>query len=175
VVSGRLGDGLEGASRPGHFSGVTTVVAKLLHLAGPCRAYFGEKDFQQLAVVRRMVADLAFPVEVVGCPTVREADGLACSSRNARLPADARRAATVLHRALVTATAAVGAGESDAGRLRRLMTSVVEAEPLAALDYAEVVDPATLVPLSSVRGEARLVIAATVGPVRLIDNMGAAR
>lgn len=138
-------DALEGASRPGHFDGVATVVAKLFNLAGPCRAYFGEKDWQQLRVVRRLVADLSFPVEVVACPTVREADGLALSSRNARLSAEERRAATVLYRALTAYP-------------HRAMADVVATEPLATLDYAEVVN-------------GRLLIAAQVGHVRLIDNM----
>ncbi len=138
-------DVLEGAARPGHFDGVATVVAKLFNLAGPCRAYFGEKDWQQLRVVRRLVADLCFPVDVVACPTVREADGLACSSRNVRLSADERRAATVLYRALTAYPA-------------RDMADVVAEEPLATLDYAEVVGD-------------RLLIAARIGDVRLIDNL----
>ncbi|HEX2046428.1 MAG TPA: pantoate--beta-alanine ligase [Acidimicrobiales bacterium] len=144
-------DALEGASRPGHFDGVATVVAKLFNLAGPCRAYFGEKDWQQLGVVRRLAADLSFPVDVVACPTVREPDGLACSSRNARLSPEERRAAPVLYRALTAA-----AGDADP---RRRMAEVVAAEPLATLDYAEVQAD-------------RLLIAARVGGVRLIDNMG---
>ena len=143
-------DVLEGASRPGHFDGVATVVAKLFNLAGPCRAYFGEKDWQQLGVVRRLAADLSFPVEVVGCPTVREADGLACSSRNGKLSPAEREAATVLYRALVAA-----AGGPDP---RREMVEVVATEPLATLDYAEVVDD-------------RLLIAVRFGTVRLIDNL----
>jgi pantoate--beta-alanine ligase len=151
-------DGLEGASRPGHFDGVATVVAKLCNLAGPCRAYFGEKDWQQLRVVRRLVADLSFPVEVVGCPVVRDADGLALSSRNAGLSAAERRAATVLYRALSAAAGAAGAGERHPGRLRQIMADTVAAEPLATLDYAEV------------EGD-RLLIAARVGRVRLIDNL----
>ncbi len=167
-----LSEGLEGASRPGHFAGVATVVTKLFALAGPCRAYFGEKDFQQLAVVRRLVADLSFPVDVVGCPTVREADGLACSTRNARLSAEERAAAPVLHRALEDAAAAVGSGGRDADRLRRLMRDRVASEPLARLDYAEVVDAATLVPVERVSGDVRLVLAAWVGATRLIDNRG---
>ena len=148
-------DGLEGASRPGHFDGVATVVAKLFNLAGPCRAYFGEKDWQQLGVVRRLAADLSFPVEVVGCPTVREADGLACSSRNRNLSPEERRAATVLYRALSTAAIAKAAGECD---VRLLMANMVAKEPLATLDYAEVLPD-------------RLVIAARFGGVRLIDNV----
>ena len=141
-------DVLEGASRPGHFDGVATVVAKLFNLAGPCRAYFGEKDWQQLRVVRRLVADLSFPVEVVACPTVRDADGLALSSRNARLSPEERVAATVLYRALTAYP-------------RRRMADVVAEEPLVTLDYAEV------------DGD-RLLIAARVGDVRLIDNLAVA-
>jgi pantoate--beta-alanine ligase len=152
-------DTLEGASRPGHFDGVATVVAKLFNLAGPCRAYFGEKDWQQLEVVRRLGADLSFPVEVVGCPTVREPDGLACSSRNVRLSPAEREAATVLYRALTTAALAVAAGECDPEVVRRLMVNIVAKEPLATLDYAEFLPD-------------RLLIAAKVGGVRLIDNLG---
>src|SRR5437763_15212611 len=118
-----ISDGMEGASRPGHFDGVATVVAKLFAIAGPCRAYFGEKDYQQLAVVRRMAADLSFPVDIVGCPIVREADGLAMSSRNVRLSPDQRAAATVLHRALQ-------AGAADLTNAREVMASVVGTEPL---------------------------------------------
>jgi len=171
TVSG-LSDVLEGASRPGHLTGVATVVAKLFALAGPCRAYFGEKDFQQLAVVRRLAADLSFPVEVVACPTVREPDGLACSSRNARLSPEERAAAPVLHAALEEAAAAIAAGARHADRLRRLMRDRVSSEPRARLDYAEVVDAATLAPVSDVSGDVRLVVAAWIGDTRLIDNRG---
>ncbi len=173
TVSG-LSEGLEGASRPGHLTGVATVVATLFALAGPCRAYFGEKDFQQLAVVRRLVADLSFPVEVVGCPTVREPDGLACSSRNLRLSPEERAAAPVLHAALEDAAAAIRSGGRDADRLRRLMRDRVSSEPLARLDYAEVVDPVTLAPVASVAGDVRLVVAVWIGSSRLIDNRGVA-
>jgi pantoate--beta-alanine ligase len=151
-----LSDGMEGASRPGHFDGVATVVAKLFAVAGPCRAYFGEKDFQQLAVIRRMAQDLSFPVEVIGCPIVREPDGLAMSSRNVYLSPEERRAATVLHRALQ-------AGAADLANARAVMATTVAGEPLAHLDYAEVVETAT---------ELRLLIAARVGTTRLIDNVG---
>ena len=168
----RLADRLEGASRPGHFTGVCTVVATLLGLAGPCRAYFGEKDFQQLVVVGRLVDDLGLPAEVVGCRTVREPDGLACSSRNRMLPAEDRRAASVLHRALRAAAAAFASGVGDPASLAARMRQVVAAEARAVLDYAEVVDPATLAPLREVAGDARLLVAATFGPVRLIDNLG---
>ena len=150
-------DMLEGAARPGHFDGVATVVAKLFNLAGPCRAYFGEKDWQQLGVVRRLAADLSFPVEVVGCPTVREPDGLACSSRNVKLSPAERAAAPVLYRALTTAALARAAGECD---VRSLMVNMVAKEPLAVLDYAEAMPD-------------RLLIAARFGSVRLIDNVGA--
>ena len=152
-------DTLEGASRPGHFDGVATVVAKLFNLAGPCRAYFGEKDWQQLEVVRRLVADLSFPVEVVGCPTVREADGLACSSRNVHLSPAEREAATVLYRALTTAATAMAAGECNLEFVRRIIANIVAKEPLVTLDYAEA------------RPD-RLLVAARIGDVRLIDNVG---
>ena len=151
-------DVMEGVARPGHFDGVATVVAKLLNLAGPCRAYFGEKDWQQLRVVRRLVADLSFPVEVVACPIVRDTDGLALSSRNVRLSAEERRAATVLYRALRAGVAARMAGERNPETVRRIMADTVATEPLAALDYAEVLPD-------------RLLVAARVGSVRLIDNL----
>ena len=174
AVSG-LTDAWEGASRPGHFDGVATVVAKLFAIAGPCRAYFGQKDFQQLAVVRRMAQDLSLPVEVVGCPTVREADGLALSSRNVRLSSDERRAALALARALAAGRSAVAAGERDAAAVAAAMRAVVEAEPLAALDYAAAVDATTLIEPGTIENPAtvRLLVAARVGPVRLIDNSAA--
>lgn len=168
VAIGRLGERLEGAARPGHFAGVATVVAKLFAIAGPCRAYFGDKDYQQLLVVRRLAADLSFPVEVVACPTVREPDGLAVSSRNAYLSAEERPAATVLFRAL---RAAASAPTADAAELRSLMAGTVAAEPLARLDYAEVAEAHTLEPVDRLDGPARLLIAAWVGPTRLIDNL----
>ena len=162
----------EGASRPGHFDGVTTVVAKLFSLAGRCRAYFGEKDFQQLAVVRQMVHDLSMPVAIVGCPTVRESDGLALSSRNVRLTSAERRAATVLSRALAAGRRAVAAGDTGVDDVMATMAEVVATAPTVDLDYAVVVDPNTLeVPAAIVPGVPwRLLIAARVGPVRLIDN-----
>jgi pantoate--beta-alanine ligase len=165
----------EGASRPGHFEGVSTVVAKLFSLAGRCHAYFGEKDFQQLAVVRRMACDLGFPVVVVGCPTVRDPDGLALSSRNALLTPAERRAATVLWRALESARVAIASGERRPGAVSVLMASVVAGEPLVSLDYAAVVDDDDLsVPaLLDGRRPLRLIIAAQLGAVRLIDNASA--
>ncbi len=162
----------EGASRPGHFEGVATVVAKLFALAGRCRAYFGEKDFQQLAVVRRLTRDLGFAVEVVGCPTVREADGLALSSRNVRLSPEERRAATVLWRALCSAQVAVASGERRPGAVAALLASVVGSEPVVTLDYGAVVDARDLRVPAVLDGHRplRLLVAAEVGPVRLIDN-----
>jgi pantoate--beta-alanine ligase len=167
-----VSEGLEGASRPGHFDGVATVVAKLFALAGRCRAYFGEKDFQQLAVVRVMTEELRLPVEVVGCATVREPDGLALSSRNARLSPDERRAARALARALEAGRAHVEGGGRDPARVEAAMRAVLVGEPLVEPDYAVVVDPNTLSTPSELRGALRLLVAARVGPVRLIDNDG---
>jgi pantoate--beta-alanine ligase len=163
---------LEGASRPVHFDGVTTVVAKLFAMAGRCRAYFGEKDFQQLAVVRRMARDLSFPVEVVGCPTVRADDGLALSSRNAYLTPGERAAAPVLHRALRAGADAVLAGGRAAAEIRALMEAVLATEPLVTPDYAVVVDSATLEVPEDLDGDLRLLVAARLPSARLIDNMG---
>jgi pantoate--beta-alanine ligase len=165
---------MEGASRPTHFDGVTTVVTKLFNIAGPCRAYFGEKDFQQLSVVRRMVADLDQPVTVVGCPVVREDDGLAMSSRNVYLSPAERAAAAVLNRALRAGAAAVEAGATDPASVVDHMVAVVSEEPLAVLDYAEAVDPDTLVaPERLTPGrEVRLLVAAGLGATRLLDNVG---
>lgn len=173
VVAGPA-EGLEGACRPGHFRGVATVVARLFHLVAPDLAVFGEKDAQQLAVVRRMVADLHFPVEIVAYPTVREADGLAMSSRNGRLDPVARRAATVLHRALEAGRQAVAASSgTDAEAVRRAMRRVLAEEPAAEVDYAEVVDAETFRPLERLPSSGRIVLplAARVGGVRLIDNL----
>jgi len=164
-----LTERLEGASRPGHFDGVTTIVTKLLSVVGPERAYFGEKDYQQLVVVRRMVADLGLPVTIVAGPIVRDEDGLALSSRNAYLSADERRAALALSRALREAADAWD-GDADAARMR--LRTTLEQAPGVRLDYAEVVDPETLVPLEGVvDGAARALVAAYVGRTRLIDNI----
>ena len=168
----RLADVLDGRARPGHFDGVATVVAKLFAMVGASRAYFGEKDFQQLAVVRRMAADLSFPVAVVGCPTVRASDGLALSSRNAYLDADERAAAPVLHRALRAGASAVAAGERDPAAVVDLVGSIVAAEPLLRLESADVVDAATLRTPAVLTGELRLLVAARAGRARLIDNVG---
>ena len=166
-----LSSGLCGDGRPGHFDGVATVVAKLFALVGPCRAYFGRKDAQQLAVVRRMAADLSMPVEVVGCPLVREPDGLALSSRNRNLTPVERGAATVIARGLRSGAELVSGGERDAGRLRRVVANVLTTEPLVRLEYAEIVRASDLVPVETLDGEVLVAVAARVGPVRLIDNM----
>jgi pantoate--beta-alanine ligase len=171
VDPGPLGERLEGASRPGHFRGVATVVAKLFHLVGPSAAYFGEKDAQQLAVIRRMVRDLSFPVEAVGCPIVREPDGLALSSRNVYLSAEERAAATCLFRALQEGQASAGAGEREAKAIRGRMEEVIGAEPLADLDYAAVVDEDTFEEVDRLDRPARALVAARVGKPRLIDNL----
>ncbi len=163
----------EGATRPTHFDGVATVVSKLFNISGACRAYFGEKDYQQLQIIRRMVDDLSIPVEVKGCPIVREADGVAMSSRNSYLTPEQRAAAPVLRRALDAGVAAVADGQADPTAVIRTMADVVAAEPLAALDYAAVVDPATLAAPATIDGEVRLLIAAQIGRPRLIDNAGA--
>jgi pantoate--beta-alanine ligase len=163
---------LEGASRPTHFAGVTTVVAKFFNIAGPCDAYFGEKDWQQVAVVRRMARDLNFPVRVVACPIVREPDGLALSSRNVYLTDEERAAAPVLHRALEAGVGAIERGERDPATVRAQMATLIEAEPHAELDYAEVVDAAALTPVDPLEGELRLLVAARFGRARLIDNVG---
>ena len=164
---------MEGAARPTHFDGVTTVVTKLFNVAGPCRAYFGEKDFQQLAVVTRMAFDLDQPVTVVPCPIVRESDGLAMSSRNAYLNSSDREAATVLHRALRAGAAMIAAGEPDTAVVAQHIASVIEAEPLATPGYAEVVDPSTLEsPVVLVSGSTvRLLVTALFGSTRLLDNL----
>ena len=162
---------LEGAQRPGHFRGVTTVVAKLFNGVQPARAYFGQKDAQQVAVIRQMVRDLNFPLEVVVCPTVREEDGLAMSSRNAYLDPEQRQAATVLYRALNAAKDAYDAGERDAEKLRACMRATLAAEPLAKMQYVSCADYDTLGELDIVTGKALLSMAVFVGKTRLIDNM----
>ena len=165
-----LAEGLCGPFRPGHFRGVATVVAKLLHIVEPDRAYFGEKDFQQLAVIRRMVRDLDFPVEIVPVATVREPDGLAMSSRNVRLTTEERRAAASLSRALRAAQQAAAGGERNTEILREVARAELAAAPLARLEYLDIVNPETLRPLARVESEARMALAVWIGDVRLIDN-----
>lgn len=162
---------LDGRARPGHFRGVATVVAKLLNVFTPERAYFGAKDAQQVVVIERMVADLNFPVDVVVCPTVREADGLAMSSRNVYLSADERRAAPVLYRALQAARSAYEQGERDANALRALLAARLASEPLARVEVASVADPVTLVELERVPSGALVSLAVWIGNTRLIDNI----
>ncbi len=167
-----LGEPLEGTARPGHMDGVATVVAKLFGIVGECSAYFGEKDFQQLAVVRRMVEDLSMDVQVVGCPIVREPDGLALSSRNAYLSPAERAQAPVLRRALEAGAALVAAGETDPAAVEAAMASMIAASPAAEIDYVAAVDPAALVADGPLSGEVRLVAAVRFGRARLIDNLG---
>ena len=165
-----VSQGLEGERRPGHFRGVATIVTKLLHACQPQKAYFGQKDAQQAAVIRRLAADLAFPVEIVVCPTVREPDGLAMSSRNTYLDLDERRAATVLYRALEAARGAAAAGERDAETLRRTMLRVLAEEPRAEVQYVSAADPDTLQELDGPAERALLSMAVFIGKTRLIDN-----
>lgn len=171
VVVDRLTRGLCGASRPTHFRGVTTVVAKLFNIVKPHVAVFGRKDYQQYAVIKRMVADLDFDIEIVGAPLVREADGLAMSSRNAYLSTAERKAALCLSRALRHAAALVDAGETDAGKVLDGVRERIGSEPLAHLDYAELVDADTLEAVAAVSGRTLLAVAAFVGKTRLIDNL----
>ncbi len=166
-----LAEPLEGSMRPGHFRGVTTVVAKLFNGVLPTRAYFGQKDAQQAAVIRRMTRDLNFPVEIIVCPTVREPDGLAMSSRNAYLNPQERQAATVLYRALSVAREAYEAGERNAERLCALMRETLATEPLARVQYVSCADYDTLEELDTVSGKALLSMAVFVGKTRLIDNL----
>jgi pantoate--beta-alanine ligase len=162
--------GLEGTFRPGHFRGVATVVAQLFNLVRPDVAVFGQKDAQQLAVIRRLVKDLHFPIQIVGAPTLREDDGLAMSSRNAYLQGEERRAATVLYRALTAAATALAGGERSGDVLRQTMHAVLASEPLVEIEYAEVVDAETFQPVPLALGELVLPIAVRLGKTRLIDN-----
>jgi len=171
VDPGPLGDRLEGAARPGHFRGVATVVAKLFDVVGPSTAYFGEKDAQQLTVIRRMVRDLSLPIEVVGCPTVRELDGLATSSRNVFLSLEQREAAGCLFLALSEAAQMARGGERDTATLVAAMAREIGATPEARIDYAAVVDDETFEEVSTIAGPARALVAARFAETRLIDNL----
>lgn len=170
VSVGDVAKTLEGASRPSHFQGVATVVTKLFNIVQPTRAYFGQKDAQQVAVLRQMVADLNFNLEFIVCPTVREPDGLAMSSRNKYLSPEERQAATVLYRALTAAESAWRAGEKRGETLRAIMTATVAHEKLARLDYASVADPMTMIELEHISAQALFSLAVFVGKTRLIDN-----
>lgn len=171
VEPGGAAEGLEGACRPGHFRGVATVVCALFNLARADVAVFGEKDAQQLAVIRQMVRDVHIPVEIVPAPTVREADGLAMSSRNAYLSPDERRAAAVLHRSLRAAADQIAAGERRGDEVRRRMREVLQSEPLAHVEYVEVVDAESFQPVETLSGRLVLPLAVRVGGTRLIDNL----
>jgi pantoate--beta-alanine ligase len=170
VAVGSIARPLEGAARPGHFEGVATVVAILFNLVGADRAYFGQKDAQQVAVIRRMAIDLAIPTEVIACATIREPDGLAMSSRNVHLSPAERAAAPVLRRALLAAAEAWSSGERSAQTLRERMRAVLSREPLAVVEYVSCADAATLAELDRVAGAALLSLAVRFGSTRLIDN-----
>ena len=170
-VGGSLAERLEGMDRPGHLDGVVMVVAKLLHLVGPSRAYFGQKDAQQLAVIRRMVDDLAFPNQIVACPTVREPDGLAVSSRNAYLSAPERQRATVLSRALHAGRAAFLAGRRDPAAVEAAARALLEGQPGVEPDYVALVDAVSFEPAKQAEPGQVLAVAARVGRTRLIDNV----
>lgn len=169
-VPGPVVERLEGEHRPGHFRGVTTIVARLFRIIGPTRAYFGQKDAQQLRVIRRMTAGFALPVHVVGLPTVRESDGIAMSSRNVYLSPEDRRAALVLYRSLLRAEEMVRAGEADAAALKREVETLIRAESAVALEYVSLSDETTFEELATIDRPALLLLAARVGATRLIDN-----
>jgi pantoate--beta-alanine ligase len=162
---------LEGKSRPGHFRGVCTVVAKLFNILAPDAAVFGEKDFQQLAIVRRMVRDLNFRIDIIGVPTVREADGLACSSRNQYLIADERKQAMILRKALFKGADMTRAGETSAARIVSAVRETIGQAPLARIDYVDLVDAQTLQPIEVVRQNSLVTVAVFFGKTRLIDNI----
>lgn len=165
-----LTKGLCGKTRPTHFRGVCTVVSKLFHIVAPDRAYFGQKDAQQLAVIRRMVRDLNFDLEIIGCPIVREADGLAKSSRNTYLSEAERAAAVVLHKGLNAGEELLKSGERNAVKIINTVREVIEREPLAKIDYVELVDWNTLKPVDTVQAEVLMAVAVYIGKTRLIDN-----
>jgi len=170
VCVAEVTQGLCGAARPGHFNGVTTVVAKLFNAVKPHVAVFGEKDFQQLVTIRRMVADLDFDIDIVGAPIVREADGVAMSSRNAYLSPREREAARVLSRCLAAARSLVDSGVREAAAVRGRVDRELKSEPLARVDYVALVDPATMAPIGDIAGPTLLALAVFIGKTRLIDN-----
>lgn len=166
-----LTGGLCGKSRPIHFRGVCTVVAKLFNIVTPDKAYFGQKDAQQLAVIRHMVSDLNFGIEIVGCPIIREDDGLAKSSRNTYLNPKERQAALILSKSLKKGKELLEAGEKDAAKMRQLITDTLNSEPMAKIDYVEIVDWNTLEPVEAINGPVLVAIAVYIGKTRLIDNV----
>ena len=168
---GRVADHLCGRARPGHFNGVATVVTKLFQIVQPNRAYFGEKDAQQLAVIRRLVSDLNVPVDIISVPTVREADGLALSSRNQRLSANGRQAAPVLYQALVECRRRIAAGEKDASRIRDAGATIIGTRPEVTLEYLEVVEPEEMHPVPRIDDSVIVAGAVWIDAVRLIDNV----
>lgn len=165
-----LTKGLCGKTRPTHFRGVCTVVGKLFHIVDPDRAYFGQKDAQQLAVIRRMVRDLNFNLEIVGCPIIREEDGLAKSSRNTYLSEEERRAAVILHKGLVHGEELLRAGEKSSAVIIRAVTDIIQSEPLAKIDYVEIVDYDNLQGIEEIQGSILMAVAVYIGKTRLIDN-----
>ena len=170
VDMNRLTNVLCGKTRPIHFSGVCSVVTKLFHIVTPDRAYFGQKDAQQLAVIRRMVRDLNFDIEIVGCPIIREEDGLAKSSRNTYLSEEERKAAVILHKGLVKGEEMVSAGEKDVKKVLDAITEIIESEPLARIDYVEAVDGLSMQPVEEIKAPALVAMAVYIGKTRLIDN-----
>jgi pantoate--beta-alanine ligase len=171
----RITDHLCGAFRPGHFRGVATVVLKLFNIVQPDSAYFGEKDFQQLCVIRRMVDDFNLPLSIVSVPTFRESDGLAMSSRNVYLSPEERAAAPALYRALTVARERIASGETDAAAIKAAALKLLSAEPLVRVQYFEIVDPSEVQPVATIAGEVRIAAAIFIGKTRLIDNVAALR
>ena len=171
ILMGRIGEVLEGAVRPGHFSGVATVVAKLFQIVKPDIAFFGQKDYQQTVVIKRMTRDLNFPVKLVVCPTVREKDGLAMSSRNGYLSDGERKASRVLFRALQKGRERIQEGECDSAAVRDAMTLLIQEEPTARIDYVTIVHPESLEEVSQIEGPVVLLLAVWIGKTRLIDNL----
>ena len=165
-----LSEGLCGKSRPTHFNGVCTVVTKLFNISEADRAYFGEKDFQQLAIVRRMVKDLNYNIEIIGCPIIREEDGLAKSSRNSYLNPEERNAAVILHKALTQGKEMICSGEKKAETIVKTITEIIESEPLSKIDYVELVDSEKLKPVKTIEGPILTAVAVYIGKTRLIDN-----
>jgi len=172
VTVAQISTAMEGVKRPSHFAGVATVVSKLFNISGPCRAYFGEKDYQQLAVIRRMVRDLSIPVDVVGCPIVREDNGLAMSSRNSYLTSEEREAASVLNRSLRAAVTAIEGGQRDVEAIRSMISGMItDTDLVNPPDYVEIVDAESLEPLGVIEGTVRIILAVRVGKPRLLDNV----